>query len=151
MAVMKAPCDSCPFTTYPKAVRLTAGRVRELCKNALDNNGGSFPCHKTTVDVEDEDGHCDRANGSNSQECAGSLLFGHKQGKYNQLSRILGRIGAWTPDSPAMKAALPFVFASTRAMLATALDGKRRRNVLGSAKARNRGSRAGNSQGDEAS
>lgn len=113
MKGLSKPCDGCPFTRYPNAVRLGPSRVRELAKNALSLNGGSFPCHKTTVDTDDGD----RAYGDRTLECAGSLLFGHKQGRYNQHARILGRIGMFNPD--AMDASA--VFDSTAEMLATAI------------------------------
>lgn len=115
--MLRKPCDACPFTKGPNAVRLTAGRVRELAKNALSTSGGSFPCHKTTVEVGDGE----LGYGRKTVECAGSLLFAHKQGRYNQYARILGRIGMFRPDE--MDAS--DVFDSTADMLKTAVVRRR--------------------------
>jgi hypothetical protein len=89
---MTAPCDNCPFRKEG-GIRLRPDRAREIAHQFTDSQGGTFPCHKT-VDYGTED---DEGNTSldGTQMCAGGLLFAEKQGKANQLVRIMERIGAY--------------------------------------------------------
>lgn len=91
---MRRPCDNCPFLREG-GIRLTRGRVREIAGMMLAGGPGDFPCHKTTVDAEDEDGACDRAVTPDSKHCAGALIFAEKNGTPTQMMRICERIGMY--------------------------------------------------------
>src|SRR6185437_9225902 len=89
---MKTPCGNCPFLRKSGAVRLMRSRIEQIAGVMLDPHGGTFTCHKTTVEVEDEDGNCDREDGPNATHCAGALIFAEKNGNQTQMMRIAGRI-----------------------------------------------------------
>lgn len=88
---MSSPCEQCPFRNDLPRGYLTAGRVTEIGQSAL--RGQSFPCHKTTVPVEDDDGASDMQATENSVQCAGAEIFLAKQGTSTQMSRIAERLG----------------------------------------------------------
>ena len=92
---LKRPCKDCPFRT-DVAPYLTGKRAQEIATSLAQ--GSDFPCHKTTVPVEDEDGS-DRMATSDSKMCAGALIMMEKQGTPNQLMRIMGRLGVYNPDN----------------------------------------------------
>lgn len=82
---MKTPCPQCPFRkgqTY-----LTSERAEEIA-----NCEGMFPCHKTTVDVEDEDGSDVRTGTPDSKVCAGFMILREKINSPNQLMRVAERL-----------------------------------------------------------
>ena len=89
---MRRPCDSCPFLREG-GIRLTRGRVREIAGMMTAGGPGDFPCHKTTVDVEGEDGENDREATPESKHCAGALIFAEKNGTATQMMRIVERLG----------------------------------------------------------
>lgn len=95
---LKKPCDNCPFLKVG-GVRLSERRVEEIAHTMLDWGGGSFPCHKTTIDVEDDEGLGDRASGPKTQQCAGGLIFMEKNENRNQLARIAQRLGMYDPEA----------------------------------------------------
>jgi hypothetical protein len=68
---MKEPCLHCPYRKNIKPY-LTPERGDELAY-AVHNPYNTFPCHKTTVSVEDDEGECDRIATENSKMCAGFL------------------------------------------------------------------------------
>lgn len=111
------PCDNCPFRREG-GIRLTKHRIREITRMLLGNPGGMFPCHKTTVTIEDDDGESDRACGPKSQHCAGALIFADNNGTHTQMMRIAGRLGMWHPDDLQDRDA---VFDDVREMLKTAI------------------------------
>lgn len=83
---MSQPCKECPFRNDLPHGYLRAERITEICESIL--RGASFPCHKTTVEIED-----DLDWGENSQQCAGAEIFLAKQGASSQMSRIAERLG----------------------------------------------------------
>lgn len=93
---LKKPCDNCPFRRKG-GVRLRPERAEDISQSMLSNQGAPFACHKTTKSVV-RNGHCDRAITKDSQHCAGALIYADKQGRYNQTSRIMMRIGVYNPD-----------------------------------------------------
>lgn len=88
---MSSPCEQCPFRNDLPRGYLRLARVREIVASLMREE--SFPCHKTTVDMEDEDGFCDRAVSKDSQACAGAEIFLLKQGLSTQMGRIAERLG----------------------------------------------------------
>ncbi len=99
---MRIPCDSCPFRRGEKAVRLTEARATEIAET-----DGEFPCHKTTVEGDGDDGEGEMESTKTSKICAGFLIFREKQERPNQLMRIAERIGmydagALMKDNPAL-------------------------------------------------
>ena len=132
---MKTPCGNCPFLRKSGAVRLMRSRIEQIAGVMLDPHGGTFTCHKTTVEVEDEDGNCDREDGPNATHCAGALIFAEKNGNQTQMMRIAGRIGIYDPGQLNMDAD---VFDDIGEMLSTALDGRRRRPPAKALAARSR-------------
>ena len=87
---MATPCDNCPFRTDIKGY-LRGDRVREICESLF--TGGSFPCHKTTEEWEDDDGENELREVEDSQQCAGAEIFLAKQGTSTQMGRIAERLG----------------------------------------------------------
>tara|TARA_R110002020_G_scaffold279976_4_gene495779 strand:- start:2712 stop:3059 length:348 start_codon:yes stop_codon:yes gene_type:complete len=70
---IKKPCQHCPFRIDVKPF-LHPERASELAY-ATQNRYNTFPCHKTTVSDEDEDGNSDRYWGEESKDCAGFLTL----------------------------------------------------------------------------
>ena len=89
------PCDSCPFLKSDKGCRLTVDRVKEIAGMMLQSQGSTFACHKTTFEVEDDEGESDMAAGAKSKHCAGALIFAEKNGNATQTMRIMERIGEY--------------------------------------------------------
>ena len=87
------PCAHCPFRNDIPAY-LTQDRVREI-EESLDQ--GTFSCHETTVDVEDDDGCSDRVSDENSQHCAGALILLTKMGQSSNMMRVGYRLGLYDP------------------------------------------------------
>ncbi len=87
---LATPCPECPFRTDIDGY-LAPGRCREIAESLF--RGGSFPCHKTTVPAEYEDGEEDLVAGPNSQQCAGASIFLQHQGMSTQMERITERLG----------------------------------------------------------
>lgn len=85
-----APCDNCPFRS-DKPFHLAAGRVREIQAGLVR---GDFPCHKTTIDSDDENG-CSRTATDRSQHCAGALILLEKLEEPSQMMRIMERLGGY--------------------------------------------------------
>lgn len=85
-----SPCDNCPFRS-DKPFLLGRGRVREI-QAALQR--GDFPCHKTTVDCEDDEG-CNRVSTEKSLHCAGALILLEKIEEPSQMMRICERLGLY--------------------------------------------------------
>lgn len=56
--------------------------------------GAMFPCHKTTADVETDDGD-ERVTTPDSQFCAGALIAMEHSGVSNQMVRIGERLGLY--------------------------------------------------------
>lgn len=112
---LKKPCSNCPFLRKA-GVRLTPQRVRQVAENALSPHGGTFACHKTTI--EDDNGH--RVETKDSRHCAGSLIFSERNGNATQMMRIAERLGLY--DAKALmknKAAVNSVFRNLIEMLRT--------------------------------
>lgn len=89
------PCDNCPFLKRG-GIRVHPDRAREIASYFTDAQGGSFSCHKTVDYSDDEDDALDgaRTAGAREQICAGGMIFADKQGKANQIVRIMERLGA---------------------------------------------------------
>lgn len=87
---MTTPCPQCPFRNDIDGY-LTQERVEEIAASVL--NQQSFPCHKTTVEVEDDYGECDLEADDDSEQCAGAEIFAMKHGTCSQMRRICGRLG----------------------------------------------------------
>lgn len=103
------PCDNCPFRS-DKPFSLTPGRVNEIRAGLVR---GDFPCHKTTVPTEDEEGYADLKVADKSQHCAGALILLEKLEEPSQMMRICERIGLYDARKLDMKAP---VYDSWRAM-----------------------------------
>lgn len=88
------PCNNCPFRRKG-GVRLRQERVEEIAEGMLDRRGRMLVCHKTTVDVENEDGEGERTETPESSYCAGALIFAEKNRNATQLMRIAERLGMY--------------------------------------------------------
>jgi hypothetical protein len=111
---LKKPCDNCPFLKKG-GIRLTQGRIQQIAGYMLDSQGATFPCHKTTIDT-DEDG---RAATPKSKHCAGALIFAEKNDNANQMMRIAERLGIYKPQElMADQAIVDLVFDDVDDMLA---------------------------------
>lgn len=88
---MVGPCDMCPFRNDLAAGYLTEDRLVEIVSSLFDQK--TFPCHKTTEDIEEDDGSGARVVVEDSQACAGAEIFLLKQHRSTQLGRIAERFG----------------------------------------------------------
>lgn len=82
---MTTPCPECPFLksmSHGYSIR----RLREFAS-------GEFPCHKTADYREDDDGSGGFVANSESQHCAGALIFNEKRNQPHQMMRICERFG----------------------------------------------------------
>lgn len=114
---LKKPCSNCPFLREG-GVRLSEPRVREIAGAMLEWHGATFPCHKTTIDVEDDEGGSDRAAAPDSRHCAGALIFAEKNENANQLMRIAERLRMYKPkELMANQAVVDLVFDDLDEML----------------------------------
>ena len=86
---MRTPCKHCPFRSNIKGY-LTKERVVEIAQSVI--NGQTFPCHKTTEEIEDDYGESDMVATNDSQSCAGAEIFAHHHGTSSQMSRIAERL-----------------------------------------------------------
>lgn len=83
------PCAKCPFRKdVPNYLR--AGRRVEIATAIA--NGHGFPCHETTVSVEDDEGMTDRAVTAESKFCAGAIKAALAAGGVPQDLRIMQRL-----------------------------------------------------------
>lgn len=119
---LKTPCKNCPFRTDIPAF-LTKGRAKEIASSLSpprSDQGGTFPCHKTTVpDDESDDGEMRVL--PKSQHCAGALIMLAKSGRLhlNQTLLIMHRLGAFSPAAldlaaPVHQSAQAFIKAQPR-------------------------------------
>lgn len=86
---MSTPCEHCPFRTDIDGY-LRRDRIIEIAESLF--RGASFPCHKTTEEIEDGE-ECELAATADSVQCAGAEIFLAKQGTSTQMSRIAERLG----------------------------------------------------------
>jgi hypothetical protein len=98
---LKTPCGKCPFRK-DRPFHLGSGRVREIQAGLVR---GEFPCHKTTIDVDGEDGSGGRTSVPGSKHCAGALILLEKLAQPSQMMRIAERLGMY--DRRALKMDAP--------------------------------------------
>lgn len=109
---LRRPCQHCPFRTDVPGY-LRAERAAEIARSLAE--GAIFPCHETTVEVEEEDGDGgDLVAGPDSQFCAGALLCMEKMGTPNQAMRTAERLslyehGRLDRRSPVVESLVAFV------------------------------------------
>lgn len=89
------PCKHCPFRSDIRGY-LRQERAEEIAESLL--RGQSFPCHETTVEVEDEEGYSAREATPDSQHCAGAMIMLEAMEMPNQMMRIAERIGFYRAD-----------------------------------------------------
>lgn len=83
------PCESCPFSTNPGAVRyLGYDRAEQIVESVL--NDETFTCHKTN-----DFSSGDVVETSDSQHCAGVLILLEREEMPNQMMRWMGRLGVY--------------------------------------------------------
>jgi hypothetical protein len=89
---LNKPCNNCPFLKKD-GVRLHPERAKQIAHNALGPQGGTFACHKTTIDRNetDDEGFGERSVGEHTQHCAGALIFSEKH-VVTQMMRIAERL-----------------------------------------------------------
>lgn len=88
---LKAPCNNCPFRRDGH-IALNTARAAEIASMMLCSRGGTFPCHKTVKREEDSDGNEHNRATSDSQHCAGALIFAEKNQTATQMMRIAERL-----------------------------------------------------------
>lgn len=93
------PCANCPFLREG-GIRVHPERAREIAQGQLcGQEERTFPCHKTTIDVVDnETGESDLGWGPQTQYCAGALAFATKLDSFNQTMQIAERLSWWDPS-----------------------------------------------------
>lgn len=113
---LKKPCDNCPFLKKG-GIRLTEDRVREIAGNSLSSDGGTFFCHKTTGDEQDDDTYVPYGK---EAHCAGSLILSEVNGVATQAMRLGERLGLYDPKKLMQnKKVVASVFSSLDQMIAT--------------------------------
>ena len=85
---MSTPCGNCPFRTDIRPY-LRKARVREI-ERSLERS--SFPCHKTTGLVVDDQTYVPTGR---EVHCAGALILMEKEGRSSQMMRIAERLGLY--------------------------------------------------------
>jgi hypothetical protein len=95
---LRRPCPHCPFRTDVPPY-LTGPRCQEIATSLA--NGAEFPCHKTTVEGDDDG---DLVATKDSQMCAGALILMEKAGQPNQMVRVAERLGMYDSASLDMSA-----------------------------------------------
>jgi hypothetical protein len=90
---MKKPCANCPFLKADAAVHILPQRVRDIASTE-----GSFPCHKTTVEAETEEG-TDLVIGPRTKQCIGLVILLLKIDKPNQMVQVAERLGWLDTDA----------------------------------------------------
>jgi len=99
---LTTPCKKCPFRNDIDPY-IRPGRVLEL-EQALAG-GGTFTCHKTTVESEeDEDGWTEMIDGPNARFCAGAMILVERDYGGNQMLRIAERLGMYDAEKLNMDA-----------------------------------------------
>ena len=107
------PCEHCPFRNDIDPF-LTTGRAEEIVE-AIVNQQGTFPCHKTTVPSdEDDDGGGGMMVTKKSEHCAGAMIMLEHMQRPNQLMRISERLGGYdmmkmNMDAPVFKNGYEFI------------------------------------------
>lgn len=101
MFKLKRPCKKCPFRTDVPGY-LRRARAAEIARSLAD--GAIFPCHETTVEVEDDE-EGSRVATSESQFCAGALICIEHQEVSNQATRMAERLGLY--DASGLDLAAP--------------------------------------------
>jgi hypothetical protein len=86
---LHVPCSNCPFLRKG-GIRLTQGRVKEICGHILSDQGKTFACHKTTVERGEE-----MVETRSSRHCAGALIFSERHQVATQPMRIAERLGLY--------------------------------------------------------
>lgn len=81
---LKVPCKNCPFRKDETRIRFRGReRANEIEESAYRNG---FPCHKSAVLVENEDGEGNveegYAAGEDTQHCVGYVIVMLNQGEY---------------------------------------------------------------------
>ncbi len=82
---LRRPCADCPFR-HDRPGFLIPERADAIATSVIDGYG--FPCHKTTVMTEDEEGNEDLKPTPDSQLCAGAAIFMECNGGPNGAMRI---------------------------------------------------------------
>lgn len=90
---LRKPCKNCPFRT-DITFHLTVERAEEIA-HAVTDGDQTFACHKTTIDVEDDEGESEMVAGDTTQHCGGVLIMLEKMEQPNQMMRIAERIGLY--------------------------------------------------------
>jgi hypothetical protein len=89
---LKTVCPECPFRkVYRRSYSIK--RLEQLAS-------GEFPCHKTCVTQEDDEGQgelVEKPDGQ-SQACAGAMIYLLKRGRPHQMMRIVERLGLFDPS-----------------------------------------------------
>jgi len=92
------PCGNCPFRS-DKPFHLLPGRVREILGGGEGRRwwpAQSFPCHRTIVYGDGEDGD-ETTIPPTAQQCAGVMWILHKENRPNDAMQLGERFGFWNP------------------------------------------------------
>lgn len=100
------PCPHCPFRTDIDGY-LRPERAQEIATSIA--RGATFPCHKTTEYVEDEEGN-DLKETATSQMCAGAMIAMEREEHPNQALRFAERIGLYDPSKLDMSSPVGTLF-----------------------------------------
>lgn len=113
------PCGNCPFRS-DRPFHMRPDRVRQILGGARDRRwwpAQSFPCHKTIIYGEDENGNEKTTIPASAQQCAGVMAILHREERPNDAMQIAERLGLWDPAT--LDPTAPF-YQSTQA----AIDGQ---------------------------
>lgn len=96
MFALKRACPDCPFRK-DGGIRLTRGRTIEVAGYFITGQGGTFPCHRTVKD-DDEDDDQPRPISPDWQLCAGGMIFADKVGRSSAMMQLGIRLGLMKLD-----------------------------------------------------
>ena len=74
MPITKRPCSNCPFRSDGAGVSLQPGRLEGIIQDLLDDDTGSFVCHKTLT--------------TERMTCAGAVAVMSKLGRLPVIARL---------------------------------------------------------------
>ena len=74
MPITKRPCANCPFRRDGRGIELAQGALQEIVQNLLEDDHGTFVCHKTI--------------GPSQMTCAGAVAVLSKIGRLPVIARL---------------------------------------------------------------
>lgn len=89
-------CNNCPFMDDGKAIHLEKGRVDAIKETLLSSDSGSFNCHKTVYNLDE---NMEASEPQELKMCYGAYKFLRENGRANMQMRLAYALGIDTPPN----------------------------------------------------